>query len=257
MRATRVVIIGAGFGGLALARALQVAGVRAVVYEQDGLPSQLLVGGELRVPSAERVLTALGLRPQWEALQARATQPHCLPLQGLRDMLAASVQRGTLHCGRRVVSLTNRRGGELWLEFEDGSGVAADLAVVASGMAVPRIAREALPLTAAVGDVRWAHGRWWDLGARRICYGADLALAEALELSGTLSRGIELGDARPLELGVFAASRRRWPAGSRRRPTDPRTCLSRALVILTAAAAAAAAFVATQALSVGSGGSTS
>ena len=73
--------------------------------------------GACRLVLASRsgVLIRAAMAEEWEALQARATQPHCLPLQGLRDMLAASVQRGTLHCGRRVVSLTNRRGGELWL----------------------------------------------------------------------------------------------------------------------------------------------
>ena len=38
---SRVVIVGAGFGGLALARALQLAGVSAIVYEQTGLHEQV------------------------------------------------------------------------------------------------------------------------------------------------------------------------------------------------------------------------
>ena len=136
----RVVIVGAGFGGLALARALQLAGVSAIVYEQTGLHEQVAVGGELRVPSAKRVLSALGLKAQWEALHARATQPDCLPLQGLRDALASSLSSGRLHCGRRVVSLTSC-GSEVQVEFEDGSREAADFAVVASGMAAPRVTR--------------------------------------------------------------------------------------------------------------------
>lgn len=237
----RVVIVGAGYAGLALARALQLAGVSAVVYEQDGPPSQMPIYGELRVPSAERVLTALGLRPEWEALRANGSQPYCLDFHGLRDTLASSLQRGSLHCERRVVSVTRRGTDKLWLEFADGGGVAAHLAVVASGMTVPCVAREALPQTAAVGDVRWAHGRWWDFGSGRIRCGANMALTDAMELSEMLRRGIERGDAPPLELGAFAASRRRWPDGSRRRLTQPRPCLSRVLVILAAATTAATA----------------
>ena len=68
----RVAIIGAGFGGLTLARALHVAGVGARVFEQDESLNHVWVGGELRVPSAKRTLAALGLEAEWRALRAMA-----------------------------------------------------------------------------------------------------------------------------------------------------------------------------------------
>ena len=235
----RVAIIGAGFGGLALARALHEAGVGARVYEQDESLNHVLVGGELRVPSAERTLAALGLEAEWWALRATATQPDCLPLQGLKDVLAMSLSDGQLECGRRIVSLTTTCAGELRLEFADGATAAADLAVVASGMAAPRVSRDALRHTAAIGDARWAQRQWWDLGARRIREGADMALVEGLELGELLVRELQPGHGShaPLDLGIFAASRRRWPGGGRR-ATEPQACLSRALLALAAAVAA-------------------
>ena len=240
----RVAIIGSGFGGLALARALHEAGVGAHVYEQDESLNHVWVGGELRVPSAKRVLTALGLEAECEALRAMSSQADCLPLQGLRDVLAASLRHGRLECGRRIVSLTTTSAGELLVEFADGASAAADLAVVASGMAAPRVSTDALRHTAAVGDARWAQQRWWDLGARRIREGADMALVEGLELGELLVRGLQLehGSHEPLDLGIFAASHRRWPGGGRR-ATDPHACLGRALVAL-ATAVAASVFIA-------------
>ena len=91
---TTVAVVGAGFGGLVLARALQQAarGFDVVLLEQDESLGAVRVGGELRVPSAGCVLAAIGLEAEWDALHRRASQPDCLPLQGLRDALAASLQ---------------------------------------------------------------------------------------------------------------------------------------------------------------------
>ena len=217
--APRIAIIGAGFGGLALARALQRArSGHVLVFEKEPALEAVWVGGPLHVPSAELVLTALGLAKQSETLHAASTQPGYLLHQELRLTLAESLQRGTLQCGRRVVGV-ERDGERLRVEL-DGGAETFDLVVVASGMASPLVARAALPLTAAIGDVRWAQGRWWDFGATRIRYGADRALREAIELGDRLRHGVT-GD-----LGRFAASRRRWPAGRGEiKPTDPRACL--------------------------------
>ena len=75
----RVAIIGAGFGGLALARALHEAGVGARVYEQDESLNHVLVGGELRVPSAKRMLAALGLEAE---SRGRAEAPRAETARG-------------------------------------------------------------------------------------------------------------------------------------------------------------------------------
>ena len=215
----RIAIVGAGFGGLALARALQHARAgQVLVFEKEPSLEAVWVGGPLHVPSAKLVLTALGLAAQSETLHASSKQPGYLLHQELRLTLADSLQRGTLQCGRRVVGV-ERDGERLRVELDSGAEI-FDLVVVASGMASPLVARSAMPFTAAIGDVRWAQGRWWDFGATRIRYGADRALREAVELGDRLRHGVT-GD-----LGRFAASRRRWPAGRGEiKPTDPRACL--------------------------------
>jgi len=39
-----------------------------------------------------------------------------------------------------------------------------------------------------LGDAQWVHGRWWDLGTRRLHCGADTALRQAYELAQILRR---------------------------------------------------------------------
>ena len=63
-----------------------------------------------------------------------------------------------------------------------------------------------------------------------------MALVEGLELSERLVREGH-GSHAPVDLGIFAASRRQWPGGGRR-ATDPQACLSLALLALAAAVAA-------------------
>ena len=238
-----VIVIGAGYGGLVLARALQIAGVCVIVLEQDAL-CEGIVSGELRVPSAERVLAVLGLGAHWKAL-ARATQPYCLPFDALRNELAASLQPGTLLCGRRVISVEEGADGRLSAAVEHGACVAADVIVIASGMASPSISPSAIHRTALVGDARWASARWWDLGATRIRYGADMAMTEGLELGERLQRvHAAIGVGTVDSLGMYAASRR-WPSGKgcSIRTTDPQASWHAFLKVLAAVLGAALASV--------------
>ncbi|MFD0657746.1 FAD-dependent oxidoreductase [Thermocatellispora tengchongensis] len=148
----RVVVIGAGVGGLALARGLVAAGHRVTVYEQaDGLRTD---GGSVTLWSGSTaILRGLGADPlplgrRIDALEARAAEGgtlftvdltraaaafgapavHVLR-QSLVEALAAGLPEGTVRYGRRCV----RAAGGGLVEFQDGSAADGDVVVGADG----------------------------------------------------------------------------------------------------------------------------
>jgi salicylate hydroxylase len=156
----RIVIIGAGIGGLATAAALRQHGFEATIYEQASELGEVGAGIQM-TPNATKVLTALGLA---DRLRAVAFEPEAIvgldwksgreafrtPLKGrcdtlygagyfqvhradLHQMLRDSVPADWIRVSSRCVGLENTDDG-VRLSFEDGSVVEADVVVGADGI---------------------------------------------------------------------------------------------------------------------------
>jgi salicylate hydroxylase len=159
-RALRVVVVGAGIGGLAVAMALRQLGCEAVVCERAGELGEVGAGLQLW-PNAVKVLRALGLEA---ALRPFASEPtHLVSLnwdnaglryrEPLRDVIAAkfgapylTVHRADLHrllyerlpagavrLGARCVDISWSEHGAAAL-FADGAVVEADVVIGADGI---------------------------------------------------------------------------------------------------------------------------
>ncbi|MEU4253548.1 FAD-dependent monooxygenase [Amycolatopsis sp. NPDC026612] len=69
-----IAIVGAGMGGLALARVLHVHGIEAVVYERDAARGARRQGGMLDIHSGQRALREAGLLDRFLAIARREGQ---------------------------------------------------------------------------------------------------------------------------------------------------------------------------------------
>jgi 2-polyprenyl-6-methoxyphenol hydroxylase-like FAD-dependent oxidoreductase len=147
-----VTVIGAGLGGLTLARVLHVNGIQSTVYEAEPSPTARAQGGMLDIHdyNGQLAVEAAGLMAEFrshilEGRQAmRVLDPDGTVLleQGddgtggrpeiqradLRQILLDSLPEGTVRWGRKVESA---RAGEV--TFADGSTISTDLLVGADG----------------------------------------------------------------------------------------------------------------------------
>lgn len=154
---THIAIIGAGPGGLLLARVLHVHGIPVTVYEADASPEARTQGGMLDIHdhNGQRALAAAGLLEEFrrivheggEATRLVDPQGNLLldqaddgtgvrpeVLRGdLRRILLDSLPAGTVQWGRKLSSARSLGRGQHELEFVDGSTVTADLLVGADG----------------------------------------------------------------------------------------------------------------------------
>ncbi|MEU4645468.1 FAD-dependent monooxygenase [Micromonospora sp. NPDC023814] len=156
----RVAIVGAGMGGLALAVALQEAGIDYQIYERAPRPTEIGAGIHV-APNGVRLLTRLGLagrldeigaRPvaiesrRWQdgtvlgrtPLDAEFEQRYGRPYYvvhriALHQELLRLVQPSRLHCDRTCVAVTDHGDGAE-IRFADGTAVTADLVVGADGI---------------------------------------------------------------------------------------------------------------------------
>ncbi len=155
--ATSVAIIGAGLGGLVLARILHLHGVHATIYEADASPETRAQGGLLDIheEDGQAALAAAGLTDAFraivhkggEAMRVLDTQGAVLfeqaddgtggrpevPRGELRRILIESLPQGAVRWGCKLASVSLLGDGRRQLTFGDGSVVVSDLLVGADG----------------------------------------------------------------------------------------------------------------------------
>ncbi len=154
---TPITIIGAGLGGLTLARVLHVHGIAAIVYEADPSANARTQGGMLDIHenNGQLALREAGLfeeflqiiHPGGQATRVLDKKGNVLldepddgtggrpevPRGELRRILVDSLPAGTVRWGHKVISVSPLGGGQHRLTFADGSTVMTELLVGADG----------------------------------------------------------------------------------------------------------------------------
>jgi len=152
-----VTIVGAGLGGLTLARVLHVHGIPATVYEAEAAPTARAQGGMLDIHdyNGQPALEAAGLTAEFRSLVLPGRESYRVvdgdgtvlfdkPDDGsggrpevqraeLRQMLLDALPAGTVRWGHRVSGLRALGGGRHEVTFADGTTAVTRLLVGADG----------------------------------------------------------------------------------------------------------------------------
>jgi 2-polyprenyl-6-methoxyphenol hydroxylase-like FAD-dependent oxidoreductase len=195
----KVIVIGAGPGGLLLAQGLKKHGIEVAVYERDAARTDYLQGFRLQIRSRgidalkaclpDELYTAFAttyarapdeyalLSEQFEELPRLVTDPDLEHSEReksvsritLRQVLVTGL-RSLIHYQKTFDRYEEREDGKVVAYFTDGSSVVGDVLVGADG-ANSRVRRQLVP-----------QARWVDTGARR--------LAGKIELTEDVRRAV-------------------------------------------------------------------
>lgn len=152
-----VTIIGAGLGGLVLARVLHLHDIPVTVYEADDSAETRTQGGQLDLHehNGQRALDIAGLTDRYRAVIHRGggaqrvvdragavladlpddgsmTRPEALR-GDIRRVLLESLPVGTVQWGKKYLTASPRGDGRHDIAFADGTSAVADLLVGADG----------------------------------------------------------------------------------------------------------------------------
>jgi 2-polyprenyl-6-methoxyphenol hydroxylase-like FAD-dependent oxidoreductase len=152
-----IAVVGAGLGGLALARVLHVHGIEAALFDLEASPAARTQGGMLDIheESGQAALRAAGLydgfrtrvHPGGQALRilgkdgtvyreeaddGTRSRPE-IDRGDLRDLLLHSLPEGTVRWGAKVTGARPLGGGRHEVTLADGSAFTTDLLVGADG----------------------------------------------------------------------------------------------------------------------------
>ena len=152
-----VTVVGAGLGGLTLARVLHLHGIPVTVYDADASPDARAQGGQLDLHehNGQLALHVAGLDAEYRSIvrtggaAQRVTDRHAavlgeVPDDGsmakpealrgdIRRILLESLPPNTVRWGKKLVSVESLGGGQHRLSFADGSAATTWVLVGADG----------------------------------------------------------------------------------------------------------------------------
>ncbi|HEY1837624.1 MAG TPA: NAD(P)/FAD-dependent oxidoreductase [Rhizomicrobium sp.] len=150
-----IAIVGAGLGGLTLARVLHIHGIDVRIFEADASPAVRHQGGmlDMHEESGQAALRAAGLFDRFRGLvldqgdalrildktgtvrleeAGNGTRPE-VERGALRDLFASSLPKDAIHWDRKVTDVKALGPGGYEIVFADGSTFKADVLIGADG----------------------------------------------------------------------------------------------------------------------------